>query len=357
MNLPQQIIQKIKSLHIKRVFSVLLAAALFVVAFPAPAVLSASQITPATEFVLSGLDVQDAPQGPATIGLEITGQVPVAQTGNLLLDNALNERWTQQYNAFVQNHMAGALSIDSRAEFFTSYEFVSVAFIKEAASVSTTAVISTTVINASTGNIISLTDFNVNILQLINNYINSLIAARPHSFASFSGVDADHPFYLDGDRLVIPFGSAELIPTDRGIHYIVLSIFNIEEEFFPSSYFRVLPPSQYSTIMIRVADVMRRFGYEVNWDNDTRTVNISMNGIPVSTLVIDENAYYYHDSSLRELEVAPMLFNNWAYVPLSFFNEIVGIPTTVNSDGITVSRYGPAVMPPSPMYHGFLMER
>jgi len=350
--------KKFKNLPIKRVLSVLLVAALFVVSPSAPFALSAASPTSAATALLGGLDTQDAQQGPATIGLQITGQIPTAQTGNSRLNTALEERWEEQRNTFLQNHMTGALSINFSVGYFISGDFVSVAFVKEAASLSTTAVISTTVIDASTNSIITLSDINVNILQLINSHINDLIAARPHNFSSFSGIDANHPFYLDSGRLVIPFGSAGLISNERGIHEVSLSLSNIEEGFFPSNYFRVLPPSQYSTIMIRVGDVMRHFGYDINWDNDSRTATIYMNGTLVSTLVIGENAYYYRNGSPRELEVAPMIHDNLTYVPLSFFTEIVGIPTTVNSGGVTVSRYSSSSTTVSigSVYHGLLVE-
>ena len=351
-----KIFRKIKNFHIKCVISVLLIAAFFTVGLPVPLTLSAASPTASATFIFNGLGVQDAPQRPATIGLEITGQVPTAQTGNSRLNSELDELWEAQYDAFIQNHMAGALSINSNVEHFISGEYVSTAFIKEAASVSTTAAISTSVVDTTTNTIITLPDFNVNILQLINNHISSLIAADPHNFSNFTGIDADHPFYLDGDRLVIPLGSAELIPTERGIHTIELSISSIEEESFPSSHFRILPPSQYNTIMIRVGDVMRRFGYDIEWVGDTRTVKVSMDGILVSTITIDENAYYYHGGPVRELEVSPMIHNGQTYVPLSFFNEVVGMPTTVDSDSgtVIVSRYNVNSGIASSVYYDFL---
>ncbi|MDR2183615.1 MAG: copper amine oxidase N-terminal domain-containing protein [Clostridiales bacterium] len=345
---------KIKNLPIKYVLPLLLAVVLFAAAFPAPVSLSAAAPTSSATAILAGLDTQDAPQRPATIGLRITGQIPTANTGNSRLDNELRERWDAQKNAFVQNHMAGALSIDSDVEYFISGRYVSVVFTKVASSVSTTAAVSTTVIDASSASIITLPDFNTNIVQLINNRINKEVAARPHNFSNFSGIDSSHPFYLDGDRLVIPFGSAELIPTERGIHDISFSISNIEEETFSSNHFRVLGPNQYNTIMVRVADVMQRFGYDIEWDNDTRTVEVLMDGRLVSTLAIGENSYQYRGGRARELEVAPMLFSNLTYVPLSFFNEVVGMPATVNPDGVIVSRYRSASS--AYMTSGFLAE-
>ena len=330
---------KIKNLPIKRRFLALLLAAVFAFALPAHTSLLAAAPTASALFILNGIGTQDAPQSPATIGMNISGQIPLAQTGNSSLDAMLNERFETQNNAFVQAHMASALSINSTTASYVSGQFVSVTFTKEATSVSTTTAISTTVIDTATETIITLPDFNVNILQLINNHINGLVAARPHHFSNFSGVDANHPFFLDGDRLVIPFGSAELIPTERGIHEISLSISNIENIVVTSNYFRILPPNQYNTLMVRVGGVMRHFGYDVEWHSDLNAAIISLGSEPVSILTIGENAYHYGNQGTRELEVAPKLFNGRTYVPISFFSEVLGIPITVSSDRITLSRY------------------
>ena len=338
---PMKLIKKIKNLTIKRrTLPLLLAVAFLATVSPASLTLYAVSPTASATNILSGLGAQDAPQRPATMSLEITGQIPTANTGSSQLDSQLEERWTTQLNNFVQSHMASALSINSTVEHFASGRYVSTVFIKEAVSVSTTTVVSTTVIDTSGNNrIIALTDVDVNILQLINNYINAQVAARPHNFSSFSGIDANHPFYMDGDRLVIPFGSAELVSTDRGVHNVTLSRSDIQSVTFNSEHFRILPPSQYSTIMVRVSSVMGSFDYDVRWDNDLRAAIVSKDGRIVSILTIGENSYQYDGGRARELEVAPMLHNDLTYVPLSFFNEVVGIPTTVSSSGVTASRY------------------
>ena len=332
--------KKIAKFHLSFALSLVLVAAFF--AFPAPSLNARSVV----DTFVNAIGTRAAPRRPATIGLEITGEIPHVQFSRnnefAQLGTQLNERFMAQYNAFVQSHLTSALSIHFTAEIFTSYDFVSVVLTKAATSASVTAAVSTTVINATTGEIIALPDFNVNILQLINNYLDDIISANPRGFVSdFGGVDSSHPFFLDEDRLIIPFGSAELIPDARTIEFIELSISNIQNEFLDDDYFIILPPSQYNTIMIRLADVMRRFGYDVEWIAETRTVNVLSDDEIVSSVTIGENAYFYRDRSARELEMAPMASNEGrAYVPLSFFSEVLGIPTTVSPDGyIVMSRY------------------
>jgi len=109
--------------------------------------------------------------------------------------------------------------------------------------------------------------------------------------------------------------------------------------------------------MVRLSDVMLRFGYTVDWDNDTRTAHVLADGVTVSSVTIDENSYRYRNGRPRELEVAPMIHNGLTYVPLSFFSEVVGIPATVTPEGIVISRYiFNAGASAGSVYHNFLSE-
>ncbi|MCL2377339.1 MAG: copper amine oxidase N-terminal domain-containing protein [Defluviitaleaceae bacterium] len=333
--------KKIKKFHTKLVCTLGLAVAFFATSLPCfDMQITAAQPTSAAATLAEGIGSKDAPQRPTVIGLEITGQVPYAQTGSDRLNEELNERFTAQRNAFEQDHLTSALSIHFDDARYTSGNFASVVFTKEATSASITSAISTTVIDARTNRVVTLSDYNVNITQVINGYINNKISANPRGFVTnFTGIDANHPFYLDDDHLVIPFGSSELVPDERNVHYVQLSISNIQDETIGSSFFETLPPSQYNTIMVRLTEVVSRFGYEYEWIGETRTVNIMIDGDIVSYVTLDENSYHYRDRTPRELELAPMAFNDRAYVPLSFFSELMGIPATVTTSGIVMTRY------------------
>jgi len=333
--------KKIKKLHIKFTIALSLIVALFAATLPGFDVrIFASQPTAAATALVDGIGTKDAPQRPTVIGLEITGQIPYAQTASNRLNEELDERFTAQRNAFEQDHLTSALSIHFDSNTYTSSHFASVVFTKEATSASITSTISTTVIDARTNRVITLQDYNVNITQVINGHINHKISENPRGFISnFAGIDEDHPFYLDGNDLVIPFGSAELISDNRSIHDVRLSISNIQDETIGSSFFEALPPSQYNTIMVRLTEVVSRFGYDYEWIGEARTVNILINGDIIGYVTLDENSYNYRDHTVRELELAPMAFNDRAYVPLSFFSEIMGIHATVTSSGIAMTRY------------------
>ena len=303
----------------------------------------------AAEALIDAIGRRRAPRRPGAMGLRVTGEIP---DGRFVEDRglraALTNRFAAQASAFSQQHQASALEIDHSVEFFVSQsgdgadQYVSVVLTMEATSVTVTRAVATTVINVNTNSIVTLDEYNINARRLINTHIRAKITANPRGFVSnFNGIDAGHPFYLDGDRLVIPFGSAEIIPAERAIHEIELSLEGIRELRLADGFFFQLPAEQYKTIMVRLRTVLEYFDYGINLDEDTGETIITAGEREVSRLQVGDNAFFYRRSAVRELESAPVLRNNLTYVPLSFFDEIMGMATTVNlEDGIiTISRY------------------
>jgi len=299
----------------------------------------------AAEALITSIGTRVAPRRPGAMGLRITGNVPDGRrVADAALRPVLTARFTAQAGAFAQNHQASALEINHSVEFFisTGGEYVSVVLTMEAVSATTTSGVATTVINVETNEIVALDGYNATVRGLVNNHIRNQIAANPRGFVSnFGGISADHPFYLDADRLVIPFGSAELIPTERAIHTVVFSLENFRNIVIGDDNFFQLPPEQYSTIMVRLTPVLRHFDYSWEWDSDTRTTHILSGDRIVSSLTVDENVFSYRRSATTKLEAAPKLFEGGKFVPLSFFDEVMGMNTIVNlSDGrITISGY------------------
>jgi len=301
------------------------------------------------------IGTRNAPRRAAAMGLEITGLIPEAHFDNEELNEKLEERFAAQVNSFIQAHQASALSINFSTDVFSHHAYfgqnadedegeyyhllVSIVITMEAVSAATTTAIATTVVNTYYGEIITLSQYNINAIALVNNYIRTRIDANPRLFVpNFSGIDAEHPFYFNNGRLVIPFASGEL--TIRGSHRVTLATDNIDTVIVRPTQTYTLPAEQYSVRMVRLAVVAVHFGYELDWDARTRTAQMRMGDEVISTLIIGENAYSYRNMEERTLEVAPALRLNRTYVPLSFFDEIMGLTATVTSNGyIVISRY------------------
>jgi len=303
------------------------------------------------------VSTRNVPRRAAAMGLEITGLIPEANFDCDELNYLLEERFTTQVNSFIQAHQASALSINFSTDVFSHLHYpdssdndehhllVSIVITMEAVSAATTTAVATTVVNTHYDEIITLSQYNINAIALVNNYIRARIDANPRLFVpSFSGIDAEHPFYFNSGRLVIPFGSGEL--TLRGTHHITLVTDNIDTVVIRPTQAFTLPAEQYSVRMVRLAVVTDHFGYSLEWDARTRTAKILIGDEAgndyevISMLTVGENVYSYRGSDERTLEVAPALRLGRTYVPLSFFDEIMGLTATVTPNGyIVISRY------------------
>ena len=294
------------------------------------------------------IGTRPTPRRAAAMGLEISGVIPEARFDDDELNDLLDERFISQVNSFIQAHQASALSINFTTDVFAhqspdSHLLVSVVITMQAVSATTTSAVATTVINTYYGEIITLSQYNINAVSLVNNRIRSMINANPRMFVpNFSGINADHPFYFNDGRLVIPFGSGGLVPTARNIFPVTFVTENISSVAVRATQFYTLPVELYSVRMVRLAVVTDHFGYDLEWDSRARTAEILDGDVTVATLTIGNNAYSYRNSPQRALEVAPALRLGRTYVPLSFFDEIMGMTATVTADGyIIISRYTP----------------
>ena len=287
--------------------------------------------------------------------IDANARIPHA-SGNDPFSRSLNNRFTAQFNSFVQAHRASAISSNFETEIFHAGaypdEFVSVVVTMEAVSASVTTIVATTVICVASREIISLEEYSPNILSLVNNRIQDIISESPRDFvANFPGVDGDHPFYLDGNRLVIPFASGEFRLGRRGAYSIRLNTDNISHAVIEDDSVIILSPDRYNTTMVRLTTIRDHFGYATPWRSAAHPIEISLGERVVTSITINKNLYICHNGTEHTLEEPPRIFNGRTYVPLSFFEKILGIPTTVTADGqIIMSKYVPPARPePSPV--------
>ncbi|MDR7869734.1 MAG: stalk domain-containing protein [Tissierellaceae bacterium] len=84
-------------------------------------------------------------------------------------------------------------------------------------------------------------------------------------------------------------------------------------------------------LMVPLRQIAEALGYEVEWANETKSVNITKEGY-ASSLTIGENEYQYYDM-LLEL-TAPELTESKTYVPVSFIEDILVSNLEVTMDGV-----------------------
>ena len=73
--------------------------------------------------------------------------------------------------------------------------------------------------------------------------------------------------------------------------------------------------------MIPLRYVSELLGYKVEWQNDIQSIEL-INDTHKASIVLYENNYKL-DGEKLELESAPIIYKNRAYVPLSFINKIL----------------------------------
>jgi len=72
-------------------------------------------------------------------------------------------------------------------------------------------------------------------------------------------------------------------------------------------------------------------GYELAWDGETKTVTITL-GEYSTTVTIGVNAYESADGVIA-LDMAPYIENDLTYVPVTFFEKVLGLAVSVDEAG------------------------
>lgn len=93
------------------------------------------------------------------------------------------------------------------------------------------------------------------------------------------------------------------------------------------------------TIMIPIRVVVEELGFNVNWEQQTRTVTIQQSGTEV-ILVVDQSTAYVNGNPVT-LEVAPKLITDSVIVPLRFISEQLGLTVGWDNQTKTVSLISP----------------
>ena len=285
-----------------------------------------------------------APRGILPLDLQITGSIPYANiAGHSELSEQLNEIFQARHNAFISARSAAVLELNFGVELIVYNNFLSIVQTKFSRSISETQSVSATVIDFETMQIINLSHFGENTISLINNHINSMVAANPLAFVPhFAEISNATQFYIINGQIVIPFASGTLFALDRNIFNVVINKNNIHNVAIKPPNFLVLPPSQYNTIILDLNHILPLFGYEIRETVSVRNFAIFRDNSRVANLTIGLNRYALAGrgaAPARTLEVAPSMRAGSVFVPLSFVREFLNISAYVSSSGIILSTY------------------
>lgn len=119
------------------------------------------------------------------------------------------------------------------------------------------------------------------------------------------------------------------VPNDGTIKVIV----NGEYIDF-SKYDNVLPKIENDRTLIPIRAVIEGLGAQIDWDSETRTIEINKNGIEI-TLMIDSTSALVN-GAVAYLDAAPKIENDRTLVPLRFISENLGSKVDWDEETTTV---------------------
>jgi len=275
--------------------------------------------------------------------VRLRGERPAANAAAGEFQALLDMHFEAQFDDFIRlTERARTLTFEF--DVTVSGRFVNIKFFCNRTAAATEQHILTTVIDSVSLEILTLTDVvGVNGAELINQPLWAQIASNPSRFStSFSGITNSHGFFMDGTSAVLVFSEFELVNARVGITQVSIdteNVFNVTAEYEYIKESRGIK-------MIRLRHIADGFGYNLTWTSAARTVNISSAYGMNVTVSIDRNRYVDENHpGILELEAAPVIFNDFTYLPLSFFTQIMRLAYYVHQDGsITFSRFDSGVV-------------
>ncbi|WP_317368934.1 copper amine oxidase N-terminal domain-containing protein [uncultured Tyzzerella sp.] len=172
------------------------------------------------------------------------------------------------------------------------------------------------------------------------NYTNKVVSNKASSMGiTYKKVTENTPFYIKNKNVYVVFGAGSLTFSQKGniifeVPYKNLKNYKIDKQ----NYYK---KSQYNVKMVPLRESLDYFGYIMNWESSKNSITILKDGKFLSYLVIGENRYSDKNNKIiRQLEFAPEIKNGKAYVPISYFNEILGMLFAVDdNEDIIISSY------------------
>lgn len=90
------------------------------------------------------------------------------------------------------------------------------------------------------------------------------------------------------------------------------------------------------TLMVPLRETLEALGYEVKWNNDTRSVDINKFN-QWTSIKINENSYFKNRMAHQKLSHAPVIINDLTYIPVEFLNVILDLGLKVDNGNLIIS--------------------
>jgi len=185
-------------------------------------------------------------------------------------------------------------------------------------------------------------------LAIATDVVNNFIAQNFRNMPRISVLGDDAPFYFINGAVHFVFNRYEIAPGSEGIQSVPVQRRNLNRYFLTEGDYHI-NVENHGVRMVPLRRLAETFGYEVEWNEDTLEIELirkngngnGTNG--TATLRVNQNAYTRAQETIpRTLEAAPEIINEVTYVPISFFEIILGIHYNISADGtieLTTYRY------------------
>jgi len=268
-------------------------------------------------------------------GLDIQGEIPMLQEDFGPAYAMINDEILAAKNRLIEGtRRIRARSITFEYEFFYTDDVVSIVIAATTRAVTDRTSVTSVNFNPE-GKILSLTDaMGMDITPIAEGKIADMIRRDPATYyAAFTAPPTGQAFYLTEDYLVLLFDEFQLSSAPDSTRLIKLVLDNIK--VFTIAYYDYrISQDRYEIKMMPLRQILTSMGYDYDdivWNQSCKEAIIMRDGHPMITLTAGENNFQINGVMQRSLEAAPELKNHTMYVPISFFDQIMGL-TAYNVD-------------------------
>ncbi len=165
-----------------------------------------------------------------------------------------------------------------------------------------------------------------NAMPIVNTIINNSIANHPDKFNITEKKDPENDnFYIENNYAKVIYNNYTF-----SIRFGSIKDFTLDKNYYSKETFDLK--------MIPLRTVCEQFGYTITYNGRTKSISIEKGDFETS-IKIGENSYYTDIKRKRTLDASPELSRGVTYVPITFFEQILGIYYKIENKEITFSQY------------------
>jgi hypothetical protein len=278
---------------------------------------------------------------PKGDGIVVEGELPVIsgltdQTFETGLNNGIIAVATEKIKSAKKESARG---VSFSYESYKSGNIISVVIFTQTTIASTKTEVDAFNFDVSLNKMININDvLGINAVPLANSFIIDTIKQDTEKYnVDFGGIYDTQNFYVENGNCVLVFDKYELASGYEGVVRLTIPIKNIKNMTLEKNEY-IVWQDYYKLKMIPLRKAGEELGYTVGWDAAAQGVTITKGKYEVK-LYIDQNIYQV-GTGTRTLESPPSLIDGVTYVPITFFEIILGTAYTVDeNERVTFSIY------------------